>query len=374
MLSFIHTADVHLDAPLQSLSALYELRQDDFRRTMQRIRDLVSDKGVDFWLIAGDLLEYHGGKRSTALFLRELFASVAPVTVCIAPGNHDPWRPDSFYQTVDWPGNVIWFTPEWGAYEFPEKSCVVYGWGFPQPHVYDSPLKHFPGKLPGYRYHLMVLHATVGGGQEWDHQPYAPVSLAELAGSGMDYVALGHIHRPTQFRHPVRQTPFAAYPGSPEGLTAKEDGERCVLYGRLDEAGHLTLESIPVQSRLIRKREIAVAGAETMEQLIDRVERELADESPEDLLYVSLTGERASHFTPSLEVLQQRFSRFFFIQFVDKTWPDVDLEKIQAEQGIWSRWLAKLEEAEAQAADEAAREIVRMARREALWRIGGTMR
>jgi exonuclease SbcD len=374
MLSFIHTADVHLDAPLQSLSALYELRQDDFRRTMQRIRDLVREKCVDFWLIAGDLLEYHGGRRSTALFLRELFASVDPIPVCIAPGNHDPWRPDSYYQTIDWPGNVIWFTPEWGAFEFPEKSCVVYGWGFPQPHVYDSPLKHFPGKLEGYRFHLMVLHATVVAAQEWEHQPYAPVSLSELAGAGMDYVALGHIHRPAQFLHPVRKTIVAAYPGSPEGLTVKEDGERCVLYGRLDETGRLTLESIPVQSRIIRKREVTVSGVETMEQLIDHLERELADESAEHLLHVDLSGERVSHFTPSLEVLQQRFSRFFFIRFSDNTWPDVDAEKIKAEQGIWSRWLSKLEEAEEQAADEAARAIARLAIREALLRIGGTMR
>lgn len=374
MLSFIHTADVHLDAPLQALSDRYELRQDDFRKTMRQIRDLVLDRQADFWLIAGDLLEYHGGRRSTALFLRDLFASVAPVPVCIAPGNHDPWRPDSFYQTLDWSGNVHWFTPEWGAYGFPDKSCVVYGWGFPNHHAYESPLVSFPGKLDGYRYHLMVLHASMLGKEAEEHHPYAPITLQEVADTGVDYVALGHIHKPGQFLHPQKKWPVAAYPGSPEGLNAKEEGQRSVLYGEIDQTGRVALEMVPVGQRRIRRRQIGLEGAETMEQLIDLLEEKLADERDSDLLYLALTGERAAHFSPSLAVLQQRFSRFFHLHISDQTWPDVDADRLIAEQGIWGRWLAKLAQREEQAASEAEREAVRLARREALARIGGSAR
>ncbi|MED4584172.1 DNA repair exonuclease [Brevibacillus choshinensis] len=374
MLSFIHTADVHLDAPLHTLSELYELRQDDFRKTMRAIRDLVLDRQVDFWLIAGDLLEYHGGRRSTALFLRDLFASVAPIPVCIAPGNHDPWRPDSFYQTLEWSGNVHWFTPEWGAYEFPEKSCVVYGWGFPQAHVYESPLTSFPGKLGGYQRHVMVLHGSLLGKETEEHHPYAPINLQGLADTGMDYVALGHIHKPGQFLHPVRKTPFAAYPGSPEGLNTKEEGARCVLYGEIDESGKVALEAVPVGQRQIRKREISLDGAETMELLVEHLEQNLASEQSTDMLYITLTGERAAHFIPSTAVLQQRFSRFFLFQVTDQTWPDVDADKLIADGGIWGKWLAKLAQREDQAASEAERDVIRQSRREVLARIGGSAR
>lgn len=374
MLSFIHTADVHLDAPLHTLTDLFEQRQDDFRKTMRGIRDLVLDRQVDFWLIAGDLLEYHGGRRSTALFLRDLFASISPVPVCIAPGNHDPWRADSFYQTLEWPGNVHWFTPEWGAYEFPEKSCVVYGWGFPQPHFFESPLATFPGKLGGYQHHLMVLHASILSKETEEHHPYAPVTLRELADTGMDYAALGHIHKAEQFLHPTKKSVFAAYPGSPEALNTKEQGERCVLYGQIDAAGKVVLESVPVGQRQMRRREISLEGTETMEQLIELLEQELASERSEDMLHVTLTGERAAHFVPSTAVLSQRFSRFFQIHVTDQTWPDVDADKLMAEAGIWGKWLAKLALREQQATDEEEREIIRLARREALTRIGGSMR
>ncbi len=374
MLSFIHTADVHLDAPLQTWASLYEIRQFDFRQTMERIRDLVVEKRADFWLIAGDLLEHHGGMRSTALFLQELFASVEPVPVLIAPGNHDPWTEGSYYQTLEWPANVFFFTPEWGAFEFPEKSCVVYGWGFPHAHVSESPLAAFPGKLPGYRHHLMVIHGTVLDGGETEHHPYAPLPLAALAETGMDYVALGHIHKPAQYAHPHRAGVLAAYPGSPEGLNVKETGERFVLYGEVDVAGHAHVQSIPVQSRQIRQIEVEIGGVETTEALLRRVEEALAAESGDDLLYVSLTGERASHLVPPLELLQNRFRSFFFIRFEDKSWPDLDEEELLRQGGVLARWLARLGEAEAAASDERTRRVAQLARQEALRRIGGNLR
>ncbi|WP_421617455.1 metallophosphoesterase family protein [Brevibacillus sp. TJ4] len=375
MLKFIHSADIHLDAPLHHLSELYDLRQDDLRRTMRNIRDLVLERQADFWLIAGDMLEHHGGRRATALFLSDLFASVAPVPVCIAPGNHDPWRDDSFYQSISWPANVFWFTPEWGAFEFPEKGCVIYGWGFPQPHVYDSPLDSFPGKLSGYAHHLMVLHASVTSAKAEEHDPYAPVSVQQLADTGMDYIALGHIHKPVQFLHPGKMQPFAAYPGTPEALTAKEEGERCVLYGELDDAGKLHLEAVPVQQRQVSKRQISIAGAHTMEQVVEQIERELANEPEENMVYVTLSGERAAHFTPALGVLEQRFARrFFLIRFRDESWPDVDEQKLIAEGGVFGRWLALLADAEQRAGSEEERQIASLARKEALKRIGGSMR
>ncbi|WP_126428466.1 metallophosphoesterase family protein [Brevibacillus marinus] len=372
MISFLHTADVHLDAPLKSLAEKYELRQQDFRRTMQRVRDLAVSRQVDFWLIAGDLLEYHGGTRATAAFLQELFASAAPIPVCIAPGNHDPWLEDSFYRSLDWPANVFFFTPEWGAYEFPEKSCVVYGWGFPQMHVDSSPLRDFPGKLPGYTHHLLVLHATVE--EVGDHQPYAPISLAELAALGVDYAALGHIHKPQTYRHPQTGAVLAAYPGSPEGLTAKECGERTVLYGQIADDGSLLLEAIPVHSRQIRRIEVELLGAETMEAVLQRVEAALSGQWRDDLLFVELSGERASHLVPSLDVLHAQYASWFFVHFQDKSWPDLDEEGLLQQGGILARWLEKLREQAEQAADERERTIAQMARREALRLLGGLLR
>ncbi len=374
MLSFIHTADVHLDAPLASLASLYEVRQHDFRQTMKTIRNLVASNQADFWLIAGDLMEYHGGTRATALFLAELFASLDPVPVLIAPGNHDPWMEGSFYQTLEWPSNVFFFTSEWGAYEFPEKECVVYGWGFPHAHVAESPLEQFPGKLDEYKHHLMVIHGTVLAQEEWGHQPYAPLPLAKLEELGMDYVALGHIHKPHQFLHPQTAFPFAAYPGSPEGLTIKETGERHVIYGQIDANGRVQLSHLPVSTRQIRRLSVTLEGVETAEAMLKRVEAVLAHEPVDNLLYVTLEGQRASHLTPSLDLLHAHFRSHFHLQFSDLTYPDIDVERFIRENGLIGRWLAKLQEAVRGAANEAEQEVAQLAWEEAVRRIGGSIR
>ncbi|MCK9905570.1 hypothetical protein MXD63_36980, partial [Frankia sp. Cpl3] len=120
----------------------------------------------------------------------------------------------------------------------------------------------------------------------------------------VDYIALGHIHKPAQFVHPVTKKLFAAYPGTPEGLTAKEEGERSVIFGELKSTGELRLKNIAVQTRQIRKLEIGLERVETNEELAERVSSRLKKEDPNDLLYVTFAGERVNHFTPSLELLQ----------------------------------------------------------------------
>lgn len=374
MVSFIHTADVHLDAPLASMASLYEIRQHDFRETMQRIRGLVSDKQVDFWLIAGDLMEYHGGTRATALFLMELFASVSPTPVLISPGNHDPWMEGSYYQSIEWSSNVYFFTPEWGAYEFPEKQCVVYGWGFGQPHVTESPLATFPGKLAGFQHHIMVIHGTVLSQDEWGHQPYAPIALQELQSLSMDYVALGHIHKAHQFIHPQRKTPFAAYPGSPEGLTSKESGMRHVLFGSIQPDGEVHLDTIPVSSRQIEKVAIEVNGVDTTDALLQRIASVLHSRNKRNILEVTLEGQRASHLAIPLELLREQYREYFSINFRDCTFPDIDVEQLISENQLLGRWLRRLQSAIDQSASDMDKEIAEIALQEAVRRIGGTIR
>ena len=58
---FVHTADIHLDSPLRSLSLrdpeLAELIGDATRLTFERTIDLCLDEQVDALMIAGDLYD-----------------------------------------------------------------------------------------------------------------------------------------------------------------------------------------------------------------------------------------------------------------------------------------------------------------------------
>jgi DNA repair exonuclease SbcCD nuclease subunit len=70
-----------------------------------------------------------------------------------------------------------------------------------------------------------VLHATAGGSA--GHSPYAPCSVAELAATGLDYVALGHIHT-----HAIlHRDPWIVYPGCLQGRHINEAGPKgcCIV-------------------------------------------------------------------------------------------------------------------------------------------------
>ena len=72
MIKFIHSADIHLDSPLQRLEAyegapVEEIRQAS-RRAFENLVDLAIDEAVDFLLIVGDLFDGDWKDYNTGLY------------------------------------------------------------------------------------------------------------------------------------------------------------------------------------------------------------------------------------------------------------------------------------------------------------------
>ena len=89
--------------------------------------------------------------------------------------------------------------------------------------------------------HVGLLHANVGAVSE--HAAYAPCSLADLAAAGMDYWALGHIHKQQFLR---KDGPWIAYSGDTQGRSPKpsETGAKGVL---LAQVSGTSIESVTFQ-------------------------------------------------------------------------------------------------------------------------------
>src|SRR6185295_2474287 len=69
--------------------------------------------------------------------------------------------------------------------------------------------------------HVGVLHCNVGA--QPDHLAYSPCSIADLTAAGMDYWALGHIHRHLRL---AEGRPWIVYPGSLQAGKSSEVGPR----------------------------------------------------------------------------------------------------------------------------------------------------
>lgn len=242
---FAHAADLHLDAPFQGIAAadariggqLADATYEAFRRVV----DVCIEREVTFLVIAGDA--YNSADKSLRAQLRfrtemERLA-VAEIDVFIANGNHDPQS--GWSAGLVMPENVHVFSArEVDRFEVVrggETVAAVYGRSFARAAETDNLALGYK-RAASDPVAIGVLHANVGSNGDYD--PYAPASLDDLRAAGMDYWALGHIHK----QEVLAENPWIVYAGSPQGLNPKETGPHGCLVVELGAGGAAKLDHV----------------------------------------------------------------------------------------------------------------------------------
>ena len=306
MLKLIHAADLHLDSPFAGLSPEQAaLRREEQRTLLDRLVDLANEEGADLVLLAGDLLD--GGRvyRETADALARALGRIK-AKVFIAPGNHDPYTAASPYALPIWPDNVHIFTsPRPEGVALPELGCTVYGAAFTQEQREDAPLSGFTAQGAGLN--LMVLHGNTQG------RDYAPISPGDIAASGLDYLALGHIHQHSGLQK--SGSTFWAYPGCPEGRGFDELADKGVLILTVEQ-GRTQMRFCPLALRRYQIIDVDLTGSSDP---LASVQAALPPKTDMDIFRIRLTGEYAMD-TDRMAQLEQALSpRFHALELRDRT-------------------------------------------------------
>jgi len=182
---------------------------------------------VNAILISGDLFERPTVSPDITARVSKILSGT-DIPVFISPGNHDYFHARSPYSVGAWPENVhIFRSPFIERFEL--ENLVVYGAGFTDPNVYRPLLSGFhitPAITEGLpdKPSVMVLHGELNPTEP----RYNPVSVYDIAASGLNYLALGHVHARTD---PMRTGGTVyAYCGCPEGRGFDETGRKgCYL-------------------------------------------------------------------------------------------------------------------------------------------------
>ncbi|MDR6225234.1 metallophosphoesterase family protein [Desmospora profundinema] len=344
-ITFIHTADLHLDLPFQGWRGSDDVLlrwRDEHRRTFAATIDTVMEKQTDYLLIAGDWLEYETASRSTAEWLIEQLERIKNTQVLIAPGNHDPFRPDSYYHSLSWPEHVTIFTGDWEERRFPEHGLTVVGRGFRE---FEEPEAEMPSvRVPEGERLILLFHGTLQNGNAGS--PYFPVTKEKLAPLEADYVALGHIHQPHALRLNNQKRTWVRYPGSPHALRWQETGERSVTWGRLSDSG-CHWEPVSVQTRRFEVDMIPLEGCKTDGEALKQIKQMIPEGKERDACRrLVLNGRRQAGWKPRAEwlSLQLKQSGFYHVEIVDETLPDYDLEWLRSQEGLVGTFVRKMEE------------------------------
>jgi len=224
MFRFIHTADPHLDSPLQGLEAHegapVALLRGATRRAFEKLVQLAIDEQVDFVVIAGDIYDGDWKDYSTGLFFRGQMVRLCDkgIPVYLIAGNHDAASVIS--KKLSLPENVqVFSTRTTESKEVPGHPVVIHGRGFPNRAVPENLAKEYPPAAID-KFNLGLLHTSLTG--KPGHDTYAPCSEADLREKGYGYWALGHIHQPEV----ISQDPWIVFAGNCQGRHIKETGPR----------------------------------------------------------------------------------------------------------------------------------------------------
>ena len=306
MLKIIHGADFHLDSPFAGLAPERAAqRREEQRALLDRLSALARERQADLVLLAGDLLDSRRLFRETVQALSRSLGEI-PCPVFIAPGNHDFYSPGSPWTGTEWPANVHIFTSGPERVDLPKLGCTLYGWAFTDSHRESGPLAGFRAEEEPERLKLAVLHGEVEGGGH-----YGPIRREEIAASGLDYLALGHIHRGSGLQR--EGDTFWAYPGCPEGRGFDELGDKGVLYVEA-EPGQVKSQFVSLAKR---RYEIITADITGPAGPLAAILEALPGRTSDLICRLILTGEGPA---PDLVNLEQTLApEFYGLTLVDRT-------------------------------------------------------
>ena len=231
-LKLLHTADLHLDSPFREFD---RQRREELRRESLalpgRIAELCRREGCDVLLLAGDIFDGRPTRESLDALKNAL--EEAGVPAFATPGNHDY---GAFWQSERWPGNLRIFPGDWESAALPDLDCRVWGAGYTQMDC--------SGLLEGFhargaeKYRIGLLH----GDAVTPGSPYCPVTPGQVRQSGLNYLALGHVHRAGSFR---AGDTLCGWPGCPRGRGWDETGQKGVYMVDVGERTELRFLPIP---------------------------------------------------------------------------------------------------------------------------------
>ncbi len=222
MIRILHTADWHIDSPLEDYT---DLQRRELRSSLLELPGKIADvclrESCDLALLCGDIFDGPYSREGYESVYRALERMEVPVFVI--PGTRDPSGAGSVWTAERWPGNVYLFrNPEPTSFSIRELSCRIFGPVLPEDFRAACSERHA----------IVLLHGD----------PADPVTAARVRDSGVDYAALGGPHSPGRFEAGAA---LCAWPGSPMGRNFSETGTRGVLIAELEE--NVSLRFVPLE-------------------------------------------------------------------------------------------------------------------------------
>ena len=276
-MKLIHCSDLHLDSALgRNFTAVQaKERNAELCATFARMVHYALEQQVSALLIAGDLFDSAHVSLQTMDYILRQIRNAPDVTFFLLRGNHDGGQ-DAFAGQV-LPENLKTFEKEWKSYRLQDVVITAAepegdGW-----HTMYDRLN-----LNRQDINIVMLHGQISSRAGEDQ-----IALPLLRGKGIRYLALGHLH--THQSGKLEPDAVYCYSGCPEGRGFDECGEKGFVLMET-ENGRIHSRFVPFASRTLHDVDVDITDAQTVTQILERLERAVAGIGSEDMVKFRLCG------------------------------------------------------------------------------------
>lgn len=261
----LHSSDWHLGAALYGHD-----RSADQRCMLNQIAEIVGREKPDVLLVSGDIFDNGTPSASSQAMLDEALMAMRrmggdAMPIILTSGNHDsPSRHVAFRAVYSEVGvhtiGSSMITSDRSVEELYDQLVVpVPGKGLVVAVPYINPRnlpedfytrlleevrKRNTDRLPVVLMaHLTVSHSRFQGHENSDERVVGGIESVDIdtLGAGYDYLALGHIHCPQQWK---RSPAIVRYSGTPCAVSFDEDYRHSVTIADIPEAGNCSVREI----------------------------------------------------------------------------------------------------------------------------------
>ncbi len=327
----IHCADLHLGAPCTLPDRKSEKRKAERLMGFERIISLSKEKRADILLIVGDLFDSNDVSDTLCTAVFKAIAEIPETKVIYNAGNHDPLNATSPFKRFSLPENLTVLESDDTVVTFDDIGVNIFGRSFSENTLLGE--DEFGAEIPQNGYiNIMLNHGTFRGDSSCPHNPF---SAEFVRSSGMDYMALGHIHKRT-LPEKLGKTYFA-YCGCHESQGFDELGEKGVYYIELGDT--FNYEFLPICKRIYDIVEFNIEGmldtADTASKILLFLKEKYGEEYYENIYRIILKGSIKEDFLLDIAELTARLSEgLFYVEIKDLTEFMIDYELLAKENGL----------------------------------------
>ncbi len=316
-MKIIHTADIHLGSKMDSRfpKSTSDERKKELRATFRRLVEHAAQNGVSVILLCGDVFDTDSPFKKDKDFFYSVVRGNPDIDFLYLKGNHD--TDDKLPEEI--PENLKTFNEKWTYYAYGDVTICGTEINGNNAASYPASLSLDGGKL-----NIVMLHGQVSDGN-------SEINLKKLRNKNIDYLALGHVHKPLEGKLDGRGV--YVYSGCLEGRGFDETGEHGFVLLDAD-GGKIERKFIPFASRRINEVNVDVSGCTDSYAAYARVLNDVKF-IKSDLYRINLTGELESDAARLADDVEKQLENAcYFISVKDKTTKKMDISVYETELSV----------------------------------------